>query len=1249
MPIFDITTYILNMNFLRKYSITFQLFLFIAFIIFLIFIFSTLFIVRFQKSIITKQNDAFITNHLKSFDSQLSLAHQKMQLRVKEDINLADWVFYRNYSGVIKIDKNKNIEYRAVNQITHDTSRILVNEWRMNGQIIQNDFTIVDKIKDLGASTVTIFQKIDAGYLRISTNVTTRAGKRAVGTYIPNESVVIKTIENGDRYKGRAFVVDDWYTTIYDPIYINGEIQGILYVGEKENTISFLNTENKEKRYLGDGYSFIMSDNTNSKGLMLMHPSLEGINIKSSGDTKSLELYNQLLTNYHQKAETDKIINIRFKHTILGDDVLVFYTYHPIFKYYFGIIIPYSSYVQDQMNILWKFMFIRFITVFPLTIILIFLFTLVYKKGLGEIIYALHQLGKGIIPKPIRFVGRDEIAKTSKFINTLAASHKEFINKVQRVENGEYGVKIRIKSEHDQLAISFNNMAQQLHDFDDKHKHQLMMREAENDLFEKTRFTNTIEDFGAKALESVSHFLPIQIASFYYYNTDNKLLLNKANIGLPGNPNIKNIKLGDGIIGEVAQAKIEVRVIEDIPENFYKIKIGAGQSHPKQIIIIPLVLNDSLQGVVELASISIFSDRDWDLLNVYKDSLAISLNISKSRIDLQTMLEHIQVQSEELRVTNETLEEQTKSLQVSEENLQVQQEELRVTNEELEIQAQSLMKSEDALTQQKNALEKEATERLKAQKQLELSVEKANAATKAKSMFLANMSHEIRTPMNGVIGISDILSETKLNKEQRNYLNLISTSANNLLTIINDILDFSKIEAGKIELETIPFNVKKLIEDTADVLQFKAAEQSDQLFTYVDNNIPASLIGDPVRLQQVLMNLANNAVKFTSNGEVTISCEVVEMKKKKAHLIFKIKDTGIGISAEGQERLFKSFTQVDASTTRKFGGTGLGLVISKKLVEKMNGSFGVESEEGKGSTFLFTASFDIDTNENIKHKLDERDYSDLSILVVDNHEASRMIFQKYLEAKGVIFESAESTAKGIKLIEERQLANHPFQLVYVDYQMPDMNGMQFIEKVQTDDKYKDLKFVLLTAQQNIVRSERKKNLNISAYLDKPLKRLNLYNSIEQIIYGAKEKEYKDKIRKKENIKPQKKFNILLTEDNLINQKVAVYNLQDWGHTVDVADNGEISFQKFKKGNYDLILMDIQMPVLDGLKATKKIRAYEKENNLEAIKIIAMTANALNGDDQICFDAGMDEYISKPFKRNDLEEIIYIKDDRIEKS
>lgn len=1229
--------------FLKRYSITFQLFLFISFIVFLIFGVSTIIVYNFQKSLVTRQNSDYLKNHVESMNSQLNLAYQGMQGHVEEGINVADWVFYRNYSGQIKINENKKIKYHAINQITHDTNIVMVDEWSMDGQIIHNDYTIVDKIRELGPATVTIFQKFDYGYLRVSTNVMTKSGRRAVGTYIPFDSDVVKAIENGGRYEGRAFVVDDWYTTIYDPIYIRGEIKGILYVGEKENNKTVISKEARNKRYLNDGYAFIISDNKKFEGLVLMHPSLEGINIKKEGKSDYLELYNQLISHYQINKDEKNIAQIRFTNTKLGGDVLVFYSYHPIFHYYFGIMVPNSSFIQNELDVLVNLMIWRFAIGLPVTVTLVFMFTFLYKKRLGKLIYSLHQLGKGIVPKPIRVDGHDEIAKTAKFINKLASGKQELINQVQQVERGEYGVKVRVQSDRDQLAISFNNMSKKLFDFEAEHKHQLVKREAENDLFERTRFSKDMKEFSKDALQSIQKFLPIQIACLYTFSPEDKILKYQESIGLTVKSGLKDIKLGSGLIGEVAEEAKEIRLIKDVPDDFYKLETGIGQSALKQLIIIPLVLNDELLGVVELASFSIMTERDLDLLRVYKDSLAISLNMAKSRIETQALLEQIQVQTEELRVSNETLEKHTQSLQVSEENLQVQQEELRVINEELEIQAQSLMKSEDELTSQKNALEQEMTKREEAQKQLEMAVEKANAATQAKSMFLANMSHEIRTPMNGVIGISDIMAQTELTSEQQNYLKLISTSANNLLTIINDILDFSKIEAGKIEMEEIPFTVKSIIEDTADVLQFKAAEQNNEMFTYVDNNVPVSLIGDPVRLQQVLMNLANNAVKFTENGEITISCEVVKLKKKKAHLIFKVKDTGLGISKDGQEKLFKSFTQVDASTTRRFGGTGLGLVISKKLVEKMNGSFGVESEEGVGSTFLFTASFDIDTDESQKLSLQNRDYSNLKILVVDNHEPSRMIFQKYLEAKHAKIQCVDSPSVGIETIQGQHEKGDPFQLVFVDYQMPEMNGVQFIKKIQSLDLTKNLQFVLLTSQQNILSTEMKKKLKISAFLEKPLKRLNLYSSIEHVIYGNELMHALDKNmgeKKSEDKKFQKKFKILLTEDNLINQKVAVYNLKEWGHQVEVADNGEISFQKFKDEEFDLILMDIQMPVLDGLKATKKIRAYEKKNNLKPIKIIAMTANALKGDDQICFDAGMDFYISKPFKRNELEEIIY---------
>lgn len=1229
---------------LNRYSLKVQLFIFITSLVILFFVLSGIVMYSHEKELILRQNDAFISHQVDGICDRLDLSHKDMLLKVEQGMLVAEWVFYQNYSGEIQVHPENKIKYHAVNQISKDTSIVYVDQWVMDDQVIQGNTVIVDRIQNLGPPTVTIFQKIPKGYLRISTNVRKKDGQRAVGTFIPNYSPVVKAIEEGKKYTGRAFVVDDWYTTVYSPIYVDGIIQGILYVGEREIEATIINKQTKTQRFLDAGYAFIMSDNAGFDGLMIVHPELEGVNIKTSPNLEQNAFYRFLVNNYNPFEGENPIISIRSRNSLLGEDVMVFYKYNQAFRYYVGIVVPYSNFVQDELEKLIFLIINRFIIGMLVVMVVIYFFARTYTIQIEKVIDSMQKLNKGIIPDPIKFKGKDEFAKTTKAINILSYSRKELINQVQQVEQGNYNVKVKVKSDGDQLAISFNNMAKKLMTVEIKHQHQLNMRLAEKDLFDKTRFSKNLKEFAENALFSISQFLHSQIGALYVYDSYTKKLHLQSSFGIELPKSNPIIELGQGMVGKIAQHLEIIEIVKDIPTDFYTIDSGIGAGIPKELVLMPLSLNSQLLGVVELGSFSSFSETDMDLVNLLKDNLSISLSINQSRFETQALLEQIQVQTEELRVTNDTLEKQAQSLQVSEENLQVQQEELRVTNEELELQAQSLMKSEEELTKQKEVLEKEVQKRQEAQTLLEMAVTKANAATKAKSMFLANMSHEIRTPMNGVIGISDILSQTELTKEQQGYVKLITTSANNLLTIINDILDFSKIEAGKIEMESIPFSLKRIIEDTADVLQFKAAEQNNELFTFIDPQVPLSLIGDPVRLQQVIMNLANNAVKFTENGEITISCEFQKQEGNQAHLLFKVKDTGIGISKEGQEKLFKSFTQVDASTTRKFGGTGLGLVISKKLVEKMRGEFGVESEENSGSTFFFSAIFEIDTNEQLQNSIANRNYENLNILVVDNHEPSRMIFTKYLESKKAKITCVSSTLEGIEIVNSRKKEGNPFQLVFVDYQMPEMNGMQFIKKLQSEIGHHEIRFVLLTAQQNIVSNDQKDQLEIAGFLNKPLKRWNLYHLIEKIIYGIDKNEelLSSNKKMKENRKNEsiRKLRILLAEDNLINQKVAVYNLQEWGHEVVVADNGEIAFQIFVSKPFDLILMDIQMPVLDGLKATQKIREYEKEKGLKPIKIVAMTANALKGDDKICYDAGMNGYISKPFKRENLETIIY---------
>ncbi len=454
---------------------------------------------------------------------------------------------------------------------------------------------------------------------------------------------------------------------------------------------------------------------------------------------------------------------------------------------------------------------------------------------------------------------------------------------------------------------------------------------------------------------------------------------------------------------------------------------------------------------------------EWDFLNSNNEKRIAKISISKAKINRKTIY---------VLIIRDITEEKIKNIKLKEfaEELKENQEELRQQNEELKVQAEELAKQRDIIEQEK---------------------EKAKQASKYKSLFLASMSHEIRTPLNGIIGMLNLLKDTSLTNKQKEFVDTIDVSSKSLLDIINDLLDYSKIEANQLHLESIPINIEETFNEAVRILQFKAKEKGLTLKMNFDNKLHKYYKADPVRLKQILINYCNNAIKFTSKGGVTINVYELERKEKTNKIKVEVKDTGIGISKENIKKLFKEFSQVDNSISRKFGGTGLGLAISMKLANMMNGEVGVESEEGKGSTFWFTAELELINNIELKQKT-------------------------------------------------------------------------------------------------------------------------------------------------ENIKTTKNLKILLVEDNKINQRVAIYTLQKNNHKVDVANDGIEAIEKYKKNHdYDVILMDIQMPNMNGYEATKEIRKYERENNIPATKIVAMTANAMKGEKEKCLDIGMDAYISKPFTKEDL--------------
>jgi len=513
---------------------------------------------------------------------------------------------------------------------------------------------------------------------------------------------------------------------------------------------------------------------------------------------------------------------------------------------------------------------------------------------------------------------------------------------------------------------------------------------------------------------------------------------------------------------------------------------------------------------------------------------------------------------------------------------------------------------------------------------------KEGIANKSKSIFLASMSHEIRTPMNGIIGMTEILKQTELSEIQRDYLEVIGVSAESLLILINDILDFSKIEAGKIELENINISISDIVSNVGDILRPKFNAANLEMITYVDTEIPSLLKGDPVRIQQILLNLATNAIKFTDSGEVCISFAKGEEKDGKVNIICRVRDTGIGISEENQKKLFKAFSQADSSTTRKYGGTGLGLAISKKLTEQMGGIIRIESTEGEGSTFIFDLWLAISKSQTEIIEIENPEK--IRILTIDDNQTNLSVFSRYLDFAGFTHMEIDNPKEALSLIVE-SASHSPFDLLLVDYQMPEINGLQFVKMVRAAESIQNIKIVMASSEP--IQSNSDDNIDelIDATLTKPVKFEKLKNVITSMLQPDSESfKRQQQLRKQPSNIEKIDLQVLLADDNQINVKVGKVILEKYVSSVDTAVNGQEAVDKTMKKKYDIVFMDIQMPVMDGVEATKTIRSNDANLCSKSI-IIALTANISKTDIEMYLQNGMDDFLNKPYKPNQIKVLL----------